>query len=378
MNRRKFIQVAGGGVVLAASGTGAFLATRTPAQALAPWSQAGSYADPRLNALSYAVLAPNPHNQQPWMVALEGEDALVLTFNPVQSLPHTDPLDRQLTIGLGCFLELMRMAAAAQGYRVEMDLFPEGESAYGLDQRPIARAKFLASSPEIDPLWPYVMDRRSNKEVYDTERPVPAASLTTVTNVARSTRVGGSIAPEDIAFWRDLTAEALRIELDTQRTYKESVDVFRIGKREVNRAPDGIDFSGAMFDILGGIGLFTRDAVLDRNSVAYREGERAVLANATTAMGHLWMVTNGNTRRDQIAAGADWLRVNLACTAAGLGFQPLSQALQEYPEMNGLYRTVHDVLAPDGGTVQMLSRIGYGPAIAPSPRWPIDAKLVTA
>jgi hypothetical protein len=95
-------------------------------------------------------------------------------------------------------------------------------------------------------------------------------------------------------------------------------------------------------------------------------------------MGHLWLVSRGQGRADQIAAGADWLRVNLAATAAGVAVQPLSQALQEYPEMDGLYRAVHARLAPDGGTVQMFARAGYGPEVAPSPRWPLEAKVVDA
>jgi hypothetical protein len=56
--------------------------------------------------------------------------------------------------------------------------------------------------------------------------------------------------------------------------------------------------------------------------------------------------------------------------------QPLSQALQEFPEMAELYAQVHDRLAPGGGTVQMWARLGYGPAVPPSPRWPLDAKIV--
>jgi hypothetical protein len=67
--------------------------------------------------------------------------------------------------------------------------------------------------------------------------------------------------------------------------------------------------------------------------------------------------------------------VNLAATAAGIAFQPLSQALQEYPEMAPLYRDLHARLAPAGGTVQMLARIGYGPEVAPSPRWPLRQHL---
>ena len=374
MNRRNFLKLAGGGVVLAA-GAGLFVTTRTPTAALAPWSIAGSYDDPRKNALSYAVLAPNPHNRQPWIVALDGEDELTLFFDTGKQLPHTDPFDRQLTIGLGCFLELMRMAANANGYGVSITLFPEGEDAAGLDSRPIAHAKFTKASQAVDPLFDHVMARRSNKEPYDTSRAIPSNALARILSVGQNAQIGGSIDQEEIAFWRKLTTEALTIEVETPHTYKESVDLMRIGKDEVNAKPEGIDFSGAMFETLSLVGVMTREALLDTSSTGYKEGLKAVTENTRSAMGHLWMVTKGNTRREQIAAGADWLRVNLACTAEGLGFQPLSQALQEYPEMADLYATTHTTLAPNGGTVQMLARIGYGPTIPFSPRWPIDAKI---
>lgn len=378
MNRRSFLKIAGGGVVLAAGGAGLFASTRTPTIALAPWSRAGAYKDPRMKALSYAILAPNPHNRQPWIVDLRGEYDLTLYFDTDKQLPQTDPFDRQLTIGLGCFLELMRMAANADGFQVDIVLFPEGEDDAGLDGRPIAHAKFTKSVPSIDPLFEHVMSRRSNKEPYDTARNVSAETLNRVVDVARHSSLGGSVNAEDIAFWRGLTTDALLIEIETPHTYKESVDLMRIGKSEVNANPDGIDFSGTIFETLAMIGVMTREALLDKSSTGYLEGVKAVTENTKTAMGHLWMVTDGNRRSDQIMAGADWLRVNLACTAEGLGFQPLSQALQEYPEMAELYATTHQRLAADGGTVQMLARIGYGPDVPVSPRWPIDAKIGSA
>ncbi|MEL6647275.1 MAG: twin-arginine translocation pathway signal protein [Pseudomonadota bacterium] len=375
MIRRNFLKTIGGGVILAASGAGLFASSRTPKTALAPWGLAGAYDDPRLNALSFAILAPNPHNRQPWIVALSGEDEFTLFFDTDKQLPHTDPFDRQLTIGLGCFLELLRMAAAADGYEVNMTLFPEGEDKIGLDQRPIAFAKFTKAAPVIDPLFAHVMSRRSNKEPYDTSRPVAADVLKRIVGVSRHASLGGSVDKDDIAYWRKLSTNALMIEIETPHTYKESVDLMRIGKAEVNANPDGIDFSGALFDTLSMVGIMTRETLLDTNSTVYLEGVKAVTQNTETAMGHLWMVTEGNTRSDQIMAGADWLRVNLVCTAEGLGFQPLSQALQEYPEMAELYATTHQRLAPDGGTVQMLARIGCGPEVPVSPRWPIDAKI---
>ncbi|MEM6942115.1 MAG: twin-arginine translocation pathway signal protein, partial [Pseudomonadota bacterium] len=65
-------------------------------------------------------------------------------------------------------------------------------------------------------------------------------------------------------------------------------------------------------------------------------------------------------------------------TGLGLGMQPLSQGLQEYPEMADIYSDLHARLAPGGGTVRMLARIGYGPQVGQSPRWPIESKIVNA
>ena len=378
MSRRKTLAVIGGGVILAATAGLGYIASRQPRTAHLPWSAAGQGEDARIRALSYALLAPNPHNRQPWLVDLSQPDTVTLFVDTNKLLPHTDPYSRQITIGLGCFLELMRMAASHDGQRVTITPFPEGFDDRALDARPVARAVFEADPSVVpDPLFAHALDRRSNKEPFDTARPLPADILAQL-DVAVSTQFGGTIDAQEVADWRALTREALLIEIETPITYKESVDLFRIGRNEVDANPDGIDFSGPMFEVMGATGLFTREAAFDTTSQAYKAGIDAVLANADTAMGHVWLVSQGNSRPDQLATGADWLRVNLAATAAGVAFQPLSQALQEYPEMAGLFGQVHAKLAPDGGTVQMLARIGYGPVVNQSPRWPLEAKIVNA
>jgi hypothetical protein len=378
LSRRKTLALIGGGVILAATASLGAIAARKPRTAHLPWASAGQGGDARHRALSYALLAPNPHNRQPWLVDLSEPDALTLTVDRGRLLPQTDPYSRQITIGLGCFLELMRMAASHDGQQVTITPFPEGFDDRALDARPVARAVFEADPSVVpDPLFAYALDRRSTKEPFDTVRPLPADILAQL-DVAVSTQFGGTIDAQEVADWRTLTREALLIEIETPNTFKESVDLFRIGRNEVDANPDGIDFSGPMFEVMGATGLFTRESALDPTSQAYRAGIDAVLANADTAMGHVWLVSQGNSRPDQLATGADWLRVNLAATAAGVAFQPLSQALQEYPEMAGLYWELHAKLAPDGGTVQMLARIGYGPAVNQSPRWPLETILVNA
>ena len=377
LSRRKTLALIGGGVVAAASAATGAAVSRAPRTAHLPWEQAGAYAEPRRRALSWALLAPNPHNRQPWLADLSEDGVVTLYADPGRLLPHTDPFNRQITIGMGCFLEIMRMAAAEDGYRVDLTLFPEGEDPAALDDRPIARAVFNADpGVATDPLFAEVPHRRSLKEPYDTARPVPPEALAALEAAATATLVDATADPARVQEMRDISTEAFVIEFATHRTLKESVDLFRIGAREVDANPDGLDFSGPMFEALRLTGLFTREGSLDPDGFSTRQALDMITENMQTGMAHLWQVTATNTRTDQIRAGQDWVRINLAATALGIGMQPLSQALQEFPEMAPLYARVHELLAPEGGTVQMWTRLGYGPDVGPSPRWPLDAKIV--
>lgn len=378
MNRRRFLKLVGGGIVVAAGG--GYAATRTPTKALAPWGQAGTYADPRLNALSYAILAPNPHNRQPWTIELIGSDAVSIGFDANRQLPHTDPFDRQLTIGMGCFLELMVMAAHAAGFAVDLELFPEGADDNEISGKQVALARFVQDgSVTADPLFAHVLDRRSTKEAHDMSKTVSLDALNRVINAGQNnTDLGGTVDEQDLVYWRKATVDAMEIELDTPRTYKESVDLMRIGKAEINANPDGIELPGLMMDIMGATGIMTREASLDTNSMAFKSGKDIVLSPMKTSMGFVWMTTKDNSRLSQIAAGRDWVRANLAATSIGLAYHPNSQCLQEYPEMKAHYDDARTRLAPNGGTVQMLIRIGYCAPVGPTPRWPLETRIIGA
>lgn len=377
LSRRKTLALIGGGSIVAAAGVVGFAATRPLETALAPWDLAGTYDDPRKWALSYAILAPNPHNRQPWKVDLRTADTVTLYADTDRLLPHTDPFSRQITIGLGCFLEVLRMAAAELGYDAQVALFPEGSDPQALDARPVARVAFVAADTQPDPLFQQVLHRRTLKNPFDTDRHVPQAAVDELAAAAiHGGQVAATIDPDQVAALRTVTRDALLIELETPHTYRESVDLFRIGRREVDATPDGISFTGPLFETLSMFGMMTRAGALDPDSAMFAQGVAAVLANTDSAMGHLWLTTAANDRTSQIKAGQDWVRINLAATALGLGLQPLSQALQEYPEVAAQYAQVHSTLAAPGQTVQMLGRLGYAARPAASPRWPLEAKII--
>lgn len=363
-SRRKSLALIGGGVLFAAAATTVgFIATRTPHKALAPWDAAGRYDDPRLRALSFALLAPNPHNRQPWLAELEGADRVLIYRDPVRDLPVTDPYARQLTIGMGCFLDLMRMAAADEGYGVERTLYPAGENG------PVAVCRFVAGAAERDPLFAQAMRRRSHKGEFD---PTPIA--------ARDAAPLGAFAQlfldgEARDHLKRMAHGAWLAEAATPAAWQESIDLLRIGKAEINARPDGIDAGGPMLEALAMAGVFTREAASDPENpgsrAAIEETADAILAAPAVTL----TVTPGDSRVDQIDAGARWLRLNLAATAAGMALRPVSQALQEYAEVRPYYEQVQSTYA-DGGTVQMLGLLGYGAVTPRTPRWPLESRLI--
>lgn len=371
--------LAAGGIVLAGGGAATFLATRTPHRALAPWDEAvrGSFGDPRERALAYAVLAPNPHNRQPWLVELRGSDEAGLFCDLGRRLPETDPFDRQITIGLGCFLELFRMAAAREGFRAEITPFPEGEPVPRLDGRPIAAMRLVRAAPVEDPLFASVLARRSTKEPFDTARPLPAEALAAVT--AGIAGAGATVEPVRVAALRELTWQGFVRETETRRTFFESVRLMRIGRAEIEAMPDGIDIGGPVPEALRLAGLLTRATIADPGSTAHAETMRRYREMMLSAMGYVWLETADNTRRAQLAVGRDWVRMNLRATGLGIAIHPLSQVLQEFPEIAELKEEAHRLLAArPGGRVQMLARLGYGPQAPASPRWPLATRLVPA
>lgn len=367
MSRRKTLALIGGGVVFAAAvPIGGFLATRTPTKALAPWELAGRYADPRLRALSYALLAPNPHNRQPWEAELLGADGLAVYRDKERDLPVTDPYARQLTIGMGCFLELMEMAAAEDGYEVETALFPEGEDG------PVARCSFVPGAAQADPLFAQVMRRRSHKEMFE-DQAVSAAAAEPLRKHADVFLDGGE---RDTL--RRIAHGAWLTEAATPAAWKESIDLLRIGKAEINANPDGIDVGGPMIETLALFGLVSREAALDPNDPNARGPIEDTAKAILSAPAMTLVLTSGNSRADQIEAGRRWLRLNLATTGAGLALRPVSQALQEYPEMQSHFDEIHAIFAPKGETVQMLGLLGYGPLTPRTPRWPLESRLKNA
>ncbi|WP_395645502.1 Acg family FMN-binding oxidoreductase [Terricaulis sp.] len=382
--RRRVLQLLATAPILSACGKG-----NLP-DPVAAWREPGAAEqDPRRFALAHAILAPNPHNTQPWLVALDGDEGMTLSCDLDRRLPFTDPNDRQITLGCGAFLYNYWIALAQHGRSCTFEFFPEGAPAPGarLDARPLVHARIgapLADATGPEHYFDQITARRTNRNVYDARVP-EAATLQGVVDAATNWLEAGA-APftahfeteaRRVAALRDLVWRGFDRETRTHGAGVETYKWLRIGAREIAEHRDGLAITQPLAPALKAIGLFGEDDFVNPDSFVNETNLKEWKAKAEGAPAFIWLKTPEDTPVHRLQAGMAYARMNLAATKAGLAMHPWSQTLQEYAEMADLYADAKRLLGAENETVQMLVRVGYAEPVEPAPRRGVDAILRT-
>lgn len=392
-HRRRFIRLAGGGTLAAALPLSGCGLGRIPDAAVAAWQGPAAGSGIRLSSLAWGILAPNPHNRQPWFARLESDDTLGISIDTERLLPETDPFGRQILIGTGAMIALTELAAAMRGFRVQTVLFPDGEFGERLDERPVARLRFLQGTASPAALDRRLFEAAPRRHTYrgdylPARAPAEAfvADLKAENESMAARGLAGGIvgrpAGGPFAELDGIAREAWKIELSTAPTMLESMRLLRIGSGEIERYRDGISITDPMIVTLARLGMVDRESAPAPDSSIVRGQIDEFNAALDSTPAYYWLVSDANDRRSQVASGAAYLRAQLLAASHGLVMQPVSQALQEYPQVAGPYRRVQAALRQASGraqaTGQMLCRLGYpadpaGPA--PAPRRGLQAHL---
>lgn len=390
MHRRSFMRLVSGGTVAAATASLAGCSADFPAEALAAWEGPGNEPDLRRWALAHAILAPSPHNRQPWLADLREANAISLYVDRTRLLPETDPWFRQIMIGQGTFIEALALTLQARGLAPMVALFPEGEfKPREVDDRPVARVSWLpgASSPARDLLFAQLLRRCTVKTDYDTTQPVLPATLEALkaTMTDPGVHFDASLDAARLARLRTLCWESAQVELRTPRTVMESVRLTRVGPDEIALHRDGISINTPVPRLANAVGAFDREHPPEAGSTAYKQMMSRFEGHSRTAMGFVWLSTpttrhaaSGSQRSAEVAAGRAYMRLQLKATELGLQMHPMSQAPQEFAEMKTHYDELHRLLlgkSADEETVQMFCRIGHCAPTQHQPRRGVDAIL---
>lgn len=390
MQRRDFIKIIAtgtvGAVLVPSLLTGC---NTTPLRSMESWEGPSTdQKDIRILVLSYAVLAANPHNKQPWIIELTSPTSMKLFVDQTRLLPETDPPARQIHIGQGTFLENLALAAKNYGYEAKIQYFPEGMYANDVVlSKPVASINLVPRKTENDPLFPVITKRQSNKREYDAERHLSPHQVQQLKSTFDGSEHSLHIT-QDPTLRKKIAAilgKSMKIETRGHKRHIETMEMFRLNDQELEKYRDGFGVAQiGMTGIKGWVAetffLGTRADIMDPESDASKAGIDA--ANDTTqkqadsAPAFAWIVSKTNTRLDQVQVGRLYQRINLEATRLGLGQHPMSQVLQEYEEMAALQKEFLALLnVPEGHTVQMMFRLGHADSVPHTPRREIKSLI---
>jgi nitroreductase len=344
-------------------------------QYLEPWAEDyhEQFEDPRVQVLAHGVLAPNSHNLQSWKVVLEGEDAFLLYVDTDRLSPKADPRGRQVTISQGTFLEYVRIAGEELGYETSMQLFPDGEygpdgTAANLGSKPVARVTLqklreneTRAGTENSPLYDamFVPDtyrvpyKETKLQAEDVEK-LAALSMENVSIVIFQ-------EAEDVEKLGDIAFRAAEVEAGNSGVQIEGSELFRPNEWQKNEFRYGFTMEGQGLSALNVhvlqalISLFPSMNSPEASRDSFLSQTESAVENTPA---YALITSKGNSRTEQVESGILYSRFLLTATDMGYAMQPLSQATEEYPEMAGLYKEIHEEYAEEGETIQMLIRVG--------------------
>lgn len=338
---------------------------------LEPWQRNYSkkFDDPRIRLVAHGMLAANSHNMQPWKIRLDKNDPMVfyLYTDSDRLTKEVDPISRQMMITQGAFLEYVNIAGEQLGYYTAVELFPEGDYdeqklSESMKTKPVAKITLTKSKPQSSPLYDFIFLPDTNRAAYQSTKLIPE-QVKQLENINSDTNMFIKIFQdkENIDKLGSYAMKGATIEAGVNRIMQESENIFRANEHQKNKyrygfSVEGQGTSGIMRHLIQGlVTLFPSMNSGKASSELFIKSTRTSVDNTPA---YAMIITSDNSRTSQVKSGMLYSRMILAAHRMGLAMQPLSQVLEEYPEMKESYSSIHHDYASGGGTIQMLVRLG--------------------
>ncbi len=314
-------------------------------------------------AVTAATQAPSIHNTQPWRFLID-DNRIELFADFSRQLDVLDPTRRQLFISCGAVLHQLRVALRAAGYDSFVTTMPDDANDH------LATVMVQAgdpATPQERALAAAIPGRHTQRAPFDGRKVAPK-TLGELRYAAETEGAWLAILHEreDEITLAVLLSHADQAEL-TDPAYQEELHNWRRSEP----APDGIPDSAVQ-----AIGAERHSEVTLRD---FEVGERAASDASPVAAGRsipderpalVVLGTDADTPSQWLSAGQALSALLLRATELGLRASMLGQVI-DLPGTRSQLRTLLRLV----GEPQMVLRIGYGPAAAPTPRRPVQEVL---
>ena len=302
----------------------------------------------------YAVLAPSPHNSQPWRFRIHG-NVVELYADFTRALPVVDPENRELIMSCGAALLHLRIALRYFGHAYTVECLPDPD-----DPALLARVHLgfkCDTNAEDILLFNAILKRRTNRQAFLPD-PVPDALLATLKRIAAEEGAWLQVLGSEEARYgaADLVAEADRLQWADKQFRSELAEWLHPKRAD---ARDGIpgyaQGDGALPAYAGPAVIRTFD--LGKGQAA-KHRDIALYSPVLAVLG-----TNTDTRADWLAAGQALANVLLRARVEDVWASFLNQPIEVAELRPQLASIIGRV-----GFPQLLLRLGFGPEVKPTPR----------
>jgi nitroreductase len=278
-----------------------------------------------------AILAASPHNTQPWLFKVS--DKQIELYADTRRFPGVlDPYLREQHIGLGCALENLMLAAAANGYKATTTLLPEKLQAIPPNPQPqlVARVDLSPGERQASELYDAIPHRHTNRAPYDL-KPVPAEvtdALTALTADESQVKIFLFSAESDRSRIVNLIAKANHEVYADRDVERGSEQWIRWNWSDIQRCRDGLTVDAIGLPPLTiAIIKFTPKRWLKKFAPRGNGDPYPDLLRATSAFGII-AVRDRYDQEQSLRAGRIWQRAHLFLTSRGIAGRPVNEAVE--------------------------------------------------
>jgi len=303
-----------------------------------------------------AVLAASSHNTQPWKFRIQQHSITILP-DYSRRCPAVDPDDSHLFKSLGCAVENLVHAAAAQGFAAEVQ-FDDTEDAV------IVRLNLDPSACATD-LFRAIPQRQCVKTAYDGTS-LTASELEALEQAGRGQNIRTimllSETQKDVVV--DYVTRGNFAQLTDRAFREELVSWIRFNPGQAMKAGDGLSGrTSGKPSLPGWLAKWIIGLVLTPKGQAGTDAR-----NIRSSAGMAVFVSRHNDKASWVEAGRAYERFALQATSLKVRTAFINQPL----EVRTLRAQFESWLGLNGEHAQLMVRFGHGPVAPFSLRRPID------
>jgi hypothetical protein len=331
-----------------------------------------------LELAEYARWAPSPHNTQPCRIKIVSGDRAELYFVPERGLPVGDPPGRFTQMTFGIVAEILRIAAHARGY--ELNVKFEGQPLYqSAGPEKVAELELVPAGypvPDLDPAL--ILQRRTDRNPYNNQL-VPDDVIDELK--AEAARYGHTFEvatdPQSIRWVKELNRDVLFHDLEHPTYRIELQGWLRFSEKQASERRDGLSARAMVLPGWLLRAFFERHRLFTVPGI--KQAARAIYVGTMRGISTVgWIQGDFITPGDWTRSGELMIRLWLILTKHGVAWQPYGSVITNDEARQSMVSKFGMAEGDDGAqTVWLLVRLGYsGKTPVRSERLPLEEVLL--